>query len=109
MPLLHLSFDFKEISYELSLLGALLILIVCKILKFQPYTATNITSSPKKNIYCLINNRTKDFYQNFKLYTFLVKIHQDLNFETKIAGIRLSEIYYFKAENTKFYDSNFEP
>ena len=50
--------------------------------------ATNIAGSPKKNIYCLINNRTKEFCQHFKLYTFLVKIHQDLNFETKIVGIR---------------------
>ena len=65
----------------------------------------------KKNIYCSINNTAKEFCQNFKLYTFLVKVHQNLNFETKIVGIRqrLSEIYYFKAENTKFYDSNFEP
>ena len=42
---------------------------------------------------------------------FLVKKHQDLNFETKIIGIRLklTEIYYFKAENMKFYESDFEP
>ena len=38
-------------------------------------------------------------------------MHQGLNFETKIVGIlyKLSEIYYFKSENTKFHDSNFEP
>ena len=76
-------------------------------MKFQPYTATNIAGSSKKSIYCL----TKDFCQNFRLYIFVVKKHQDLNFETKIVGIRykLSEVYYFKAENTKFYESNFEP
>ena len=50
--------------------------------------ATNIAGSQRKNIYCLINNRTKDFCQNLKLYTFLDKIHQDLDFETKIVGIR---------------------
>ena len=73
-------------------------LIVCKILKFQPDTTTNIAGSPEKNIYCIINN------------TSLVKVHQDLNFEIKIVGIReqVSEIYYFKGKITKFYDSNFE-
>ena len=69
-----------------------------KVLKFQPDTTTNIASSPEKNICCLINN------------TLLVKVLQDLNFETKIVGIhqQLTKIYYFKNENMKFYGSNFE-
>ena len=50
--------------------------------------AANESYALKMNIIAIINNGTKDFYQNFKLYTFLVKIHQDLNFETKIVGIR---------------------
>ena len=88
MPLLHFSSKFKEISYELSLSSALLILINClQNSEIPAYTATNIAGSPKNNIYCLINNRTKNFSQNFKLDTFLVKIHQDLNFETKTVGI----------------------
>ena len=95
MPLLNFSSNFKVILYGLSLLRVLIkTLIVCKILKFQP--DTYIAGSPKKNIYCLINNRTKDFCQNFKLYIFWLKKHQDFNFETKIIGIRLklSEIYF---------------
>ena len=62
-------------------------LIVCKILKFQPYTPTNIAWSSKKKIYCFIYNGTKEFCQNFKLYIFVVRKHQDLNFEIKIVGI----------------------
>ena len=30
-------------------------------LKFQPYTATNIAGSPKKNIYCLTKIEQKVF------------------------------------------------
>ena len=111
MPLLNFSSNFKEILYELSLLSVCLISTVCKILKFQPYTSTNIASSLKKSIYCLFNNRTKDFCQNFEVYIFGLKKHPEFNFKTKIAGIGLkfSDIYHFKAENAKFYESNFEP
>ena len=42
----------------------------------------------KKSIFCLINNRTKDFCQNFTISPILVKTHLDLNFETKIVEIR---------------------
>ena len=65
----------------------------------------------KRSINCLIKIEQKDFCKTLKLYIFVVKKHQDLNSETKIVGIRqkLSEIYSFKAENTKFYESNFEP
>ena len=99
MPLLHFSSNFKEISSELSWLSTRLILVNClQNLKFQPHTTTNIAGSPEKNIYFSINN------------TFLVKAHQDLNFETKIVGIgeQLSKIYHFKDKNMKFYDFNFE-
>ena len=53
----------------------------------------------------------KTFVKISNFILFWLKYTKDLNSETKIVGIclRLSEIYYFKAENTKVYDSNFEP
>ena len=73
-PLISLS-NFEEILYKLSLLSAFLTGFVCKILKLLLYMATNIARCPKKSICCLINNRTKDFCQNFNISRIMVKKH----------------------------------
>ena len=49
--------------------------------------ATDIARCLKKNICCLINNRTKEFCQNLKISLKLVQKHLDLDFEAKIGEI----------------------
>ena len=89
MPLLISLYNFEEISYELSLLSAFFIGFNC--LQNSEITAVygnQYCRVSKKSIFCLINNRTKDFSQNFTISPILVKTHLDLNFETKIVEIR---------------------
>ena len=78
------------------------VFVFLKILKFRSQCWVS-----KKSIYCLIINRTKSFCQNFFI---LIRKQLDLNFGTKFVEIhlKLCEIYYFEAKNSKFYKSNFE-
>ena len=62
-PLLFLS-HFEEVSYKLSLLNALLIGLE-GLQNSEVPGATDIVRCLKKRIHCLINNRTKEYCQNF--------------------------------------------
>ena len=61
-----------------------------------------------KNCGRLINNRTKAFYLIFKISIVLNKAYPILGFKIIIVKIqlKLSEIYYFGIEETKFYKPN---
>ena len=58
-----------------------------------------------------INNRTKVFCLIF-IFFFSVKnkAYPNLDFETKVGQIRseLSDIFYFEADDSKFYKPNFD-
>ena len=78
-----------------------------KFLNSKGHMEIHNTGCPKKSIHCLMINRTKRFCQNFKISYILIRKHLTLNFETKIVEIRrkLSETYYYKAKNVKFFAS----
>ena len=59
---------------ELSLLSALLISIVCLILKFQPYMSTNIASNPKRASIVWSRIEEKTFVKISNLNIFWLKL-----------------------------------